>query len=255
MARTKDSDEGHSKVARLAPASFRVALQAIPFGPVLAQLWSEWNCEKRFRRLEKITARILPIIDRNRWKIDQGAVNSDEFATFAIRVKEIAERDHREFKHNCLAWMLARAASEGFSDLPFTVHEHFLSVLDFIGPHHLEVLYRLLNKCDRTERPATILSMNWRELKDQMQTLPTPKEVFLVSATGYLLSAGLVHRKGGEGMTVGEEGNIRPEVSELGIAQRAKWRITPLGLRFIDYVGSEESAEQAIRDERCPGDE
>jgi hypothetical protein len=206
---------------------------------ILVQAWSNHDSNIRFNRLEKVVIHLQNILSQHSFIYDRDKINSDEFATFAIRIKTIAENDHRKFKHHCLAWMLANSVKDDFK-FSFTKQEYFLKIVDYIGPQHLEILHLLR---DTLETPVS-----WDYLVGRAKTLPEPQEQFLIITTKYLLSEGLIQRKGGVGMTI-IEGKQAIGDSDLGVSRRGKWGIKKFGLEFLEFIGNEDSSQIAIDEE------
>jgi hypothetical protein len=212
----------------------RAGLNALPFGGVVASLWSDWDTNRRHQRIEET-------LDQLRLKLerlipsdyDASHIGEAEMQLLEDALNRVA-REHREWKRRAFAHMIAACWTR--TEHPFDERLTFLRALDDFSEIHIHVL-RLLAAAGedgphfRAIRESVTAEQACEEDQDS-QLIPVLESL----ASDYRFIQRGIGMISGSGRPLNSH-NLSPE----NIAKNCEHRITAAGRRFLQFLQHEES--------------
>jgi hypothetical protein len=208
----------------------RPALNALPFGGVLATAWNEWDTNRRMKNIEDTVAELEKQLVARGQAFDPKAIGPAEMHFLDLAIEKV-QREHREAKRRQFAALIADAWSSGFAR-PFEEKVTFLDALDEFDELHFEILKHISKEAEAGRFPS------FAAIGDTLGIPPDKRDEVLIPAIDKLASGyGFVRRAWG--MSSGEGGilfsrNLSPE----GIARGCDHTITDAGRRFLQAIAS-----------------
>ncbi len=210
------------------------ALAGIPaVGGPLSAMWSEWNTNRRFARVEDTLSELQRLVGADRYDIDPDALADPQLELFDKAIRH-AQREHAEKKRRLFARFVASSwSAEYVEDSPEDGPNFLNALIDFTDKH----IYTLLS----LEEAGGDAAVSYEELCDavyeQVASHDDNNEKMLgvldILGTRY----GFIKRAWGlndpdyDG-SIFLTSNLSPE----GVARGCSHCITSLGKRFLDYI-------------------
>lgn len=205
------------------------ALSLIPcVGGSLAAVWSQWDTNERFKRVESF-------LEDFRKKIEAlgGQLNLDNVGEVEMRLlEETAKRitsEHRKAKRERFAKLVVSTWTTRRS-CPFEENMAFIRALDEFDEVHIKILLFLKDAGDKYP--------NFTEIGEALGILADDRSKILVPALDKLASGyGFVRRAWGMSNKKIRGKLLSPQnLSSEGIARKCDHAITKLGISFLDSV-------------------
>lgn len=209
----------------------RPALNALPFGGVLATAWTEWDTHRRSKNIEETMAELDTQLRSLGEAFNAQRVGPEEMHLLDIAIEKV-QREHRETKRRRFAALIADAWSSGIGQ-PFEEKVRFLAALDEFDDLHVAILKYLAVEADAGRFPS------FAAIGDAI-AIPTKKrgELLLPALDKLASGYGFIRRawdmSSGKGMVLFTK-NLSPE----GVAKKCEHTITDAGKRFLAAVAIE----------------
>jgi len=232
---TRDSIVLHSK--RLAKAT--VSSVPVVGGP-LASLLGDYLPDINYKRV----CSFLKELDRRVQDVEC-VLDDDKFGFLVQKALRVAASDHREFKRNLLASIVAGAAAAGADSV--SVARLFIDATDALEPHHASILRRLkaLGPDDEYHEKVDLSFVRFSSLTQVVRNTPAegPRpddpESITVQGLSQLISFGLI-------TSTGSLAHARLPMSCRSASPVSMWRmgvyrLSPLGERYVAYLAEVET--------------
>ena len=217
--------------AEHALAVVKAGLSAIPgIGGPLASLLGDYLPTHTQRAAERMTAELSLRLERLEGRLDLEAVDKDEFAELFKSCYILTLRTHQEEKLRGAAGLLANLllSADDTARLTYTELDHFARCLETLS---IGAIHALIAACKLGEVYGRPDSESARfNFEDLNRVLPGTSPDLLMGLVGELNAMNLVHLAGIPGVRTERYANYPLE-------------LTPLGLRFVRRIISQESSD------------
>jgi hypothetical protein len=207
----------------------RTGLALIPaVGGALATAWAEWDTTRRFNRVEEAVGQLRRFIEER--KISADKLGEAEMHLLEDGLNRIS-REHRKDKRSAFVRLIASCWLH--PETPFEEREAFLRALDEFSNTHIRVLASLRDHREKDspkyDQIADSLFSGGFD-KTERDSILVPVMERLASGFGFIERAYDFSYKGDGGIIPSKR--MSPET----IAKWCEHRITPLGLRFLNFI-------------------
>lgn len=206
----------------------RTGLALIPsVGGALSTAWAEWDTTRRFKRVEAAVNQLGSIL--RALEISTDKLGEAEMHLLEDGLNRIS-REHREDKRSAFVRLIASCFLH--PEIPFEERQAFLRALDEFNDIHIRVLALLRDHQGKDFPSYTVIADHLFSSgadKPEMNSILVPAMEQLASGYGFVYRGWELSGGGGHILT---STRLSPE----NIAKKCEHEITPLGLRFLNFI-------------------